>query len=37
VRLLAEDYVKSRNAHIDVEPAKEYHGKLLAFAAGKRG
>lgn len=32
---MADDYIKLRNAEIATEPATEYHGKLLALAAGK--
>jgi hypothetical protein len=30
----ADDYIRLRNAHVDVDPAREYHSALLAFAAG---
>lgn len=36
MRVLADDYIKSRNANADVGPATEYHGKLMSLAAGKR-
>lgn len=34
MRVAADDYIRLRNAHADIEPAREYHGALLAFAAG---
>jgi len=35
VRVLADDFVNTRNVHMDNEPATEYHGKLVSLAAGK--
>jgi hypothetical protein len=35
MRVMADDFVKTRNAQADAEPAREYHGALVAFAAGK--
>jgi len=37
MRLMAQDYVTLRNAQIEAEPARKYHGELLAHAAGKQG
>jgi hypothetical protein len=34
MRLIADDFIKTRNAQADVDPAREYHDALLAFAAG---
>jgi hypothetical protein len=35
MRLLADDFVKSRNANIEPKPAVEYHNRLCALAAGE--
>lgn len=37
MRLMAEDYIKLRNANAAVGPATEYHNALRALAAGKEG
>jgi hypothetical protein len=34
MRVMADDFIRLRNAHADVDPAREYHSKLLDFAAG---
>lgn len=35
MRVMADDFVRLRNAQADVEPARKYYSDLLAFAAGR--